>query len=101
VTTLAETLAQDRRGIILRVLVDQGDFALNEGVLQDALDSVGHKVARDLVRDDLSWLQRHGLVSIVELKGGDLWVANLTKRGEEVAQGRERVPGVKRASPKE
>lgn len=100
-TTLAETLAEDRRGVILRILVDQGDFSLNEGVLQDALDRVGHKVARDLIRDDLAWLQRHGLASVAELNGGSLWIANLTKRGEEVAQGRERVPGVKRSSPKE
>ena len=100
-TTLAQTLAEDRRGIILRVLADQGDFALNEGVLQDALERFGHKVAQDMVRDDLSWLKDHGLLSVAELSGGALWIANLTKRGEDVAAGRAKVPGVKRPSPKE
>lgn len=99
-TTLAEKLAEDRRSIILRVLSDQGDFALNDGVLQDALDRFAHHVSRDLIHDDLSWLQDHGLVSCETLKTG-LWVASLTKRGEECAQGRIRVPGVKRAGPKE
>lgn len=99
-TTLAEKLAEDRRGILLRVLVDQGDFALNDGVLQDALDRFGHHVGIDMVRDDLSWLQDHGLIACETMKTG-MWIANLTKRGEECAQGRVRVPGVKRPGPKE
>lgn len=95
---LAETLAQDRRGIILRVLLDQGDYALNDGVLQDALERLGHSVGRDLVRDDLAWLERHGLVNVS--KAGSCWIASLTIRGDDVATGRERVPGVRRPSPR-
>lgn len=98
--SLSEKLAEDRRGILLRILVDQGDFALNDGVLQDALDRFGHHVSTDVVRADLAWLQDVGLVKCDTLATG-MWIANLTKRGEECAQGRVRVPGVKRASPKE
>jgi hypothetical protein len=100
-TTLGAVLTEDRRGIILRVLHDQGGFSLNEGVLQDALDRLGHKVGRDIVRDDISWLRDHELLQIAELQGGRLWTVTLTQRGEDVATGRTRVPGVKRPAPTE
>jgi hypothetical protein len=53
------------------------------------------------VRADLSWLQDVGLVRCEILANGSLWMATLTKRGEECADGRVKVPGVKRAGPKE
>lgn len=96
---LAATLAEDRRGIILRVLADQGDYALNEGVLQDALDRYGHRVGRDMVRDDMMWLADHGLVTIEEV--AKLKIASLTQRGSDVATGRARCEGVKRPEPRE
>lgn len=103
--SLADVLAADRRGIILRVLHDQGDFGLNDGVIQDALDLSGHKVSRDVVRTELSWLEEQGFVHIDKLqtsfdKATGLWVANLTQRGEEIATGRSKNPGVKRPPPK-
>lgn len=97
---LAVTLAEDRRGVLLRVLLDQGDFALNDGVLQGALETFGHRVSRDTVRADLAWLEEQALVSLAKLHGDTLWIANLSRRGEDVATGRAIVPGVKRPSPR-
>lgn len=103
--SLADLLSADRRGIILRVLHDQGDFGLNDGVIQDALDLSGHKVSRDVVRTELTWLKEQGFVAIDELavsfdKTSDLWLVNLTQRGSEIATGRSKNPGVKRPPPK-
>lgn len=100
-TTLAETIAQSRRGEILRLILEDGQFGLNERVIQDCLVHVGHNVAIDLVKDDLHWLARHGLLNLAELKGAGLTLANITRRGEDVALGREVIPGVKRPPPKE
>lgn len=95
---LGKVLAEDRRGIILRVLSDQGDYALNDGVLQDALERSGHRVSRDVVRGDLGWLSELELVAIEDVRG--LWIASLTARGEDVARGRAVVAGIKRPSPR-
>lgn len=88
---------EDRRGAILRILVDQTSYGANDGVLQLALDRVGHKTSRDTIRVDLSWLQEQGLVQVVEEH--TVWVATITTLGEDVATGRTKVPGVKRPSP--
>lgn len=93
----AGTLREDRRGQVLRILHDQPSFALNDGVLQDALGRLGHKVARDIVRDDLEWLSERGLVQV---ERAAVWIASLTQRGEDVAAGRSRAPGVKRPDPR-
>lgn len=96
-TSYSESLREDRRGQVLRVLQDQPSFALNDGVLQDALGRLGHNVARDIVRDDLEWLSERGLVQI---ERSAVWIATLTQRGEDVAAGRARSPGVKRPDPR-
>ncbi len=89
-----DILTQDQRLVILRSLNDtQGE--LNESVLQDCLDAYGHKVSRDKVRVQLCWLEEQQLVRLEPLRGGFL-VAHLTGRGQDVADGRARVPGVKK-----
>lgn len=89
-----DILTQDQRLVILRSLNDtQGE--LNESVLQDCLDAYGHKVSRDKVRVQLGWLEEQQLVRLETLRGGFL-VARLTGRGQDVADGRARVPGVKK-----
>lgn len=94
---LAETIAQERRGIILRALADQDTFALSDTSLQVIFDRRRDPVGLDLIHDYLAWLARHGLVSTTsEHVGREMVLATLTARGEDVARGRERVPGVKR-----
>lgn len=93
---LSEVLASDRRLVILRSLSDQS-YSLNDSVLQTVLEQFGHRVTRDQVRGDISWLEEQGLVT-VETVGGYVMVATLTERGGEVATGRARHPGVKRPS---
>lgn len=98
---LSQLLVADRRLCILRFLSEDRDYTLNESLIQDVLDLVGHAVTRDLIRTDLAWLKEQGLVTIRHEMPGtkELLVATLTERGGDVATGRASVPGIKRPGP--
>ncbi|MGA5655250.1 ArsR family transcriptional regulator [Rahnella contaminans] len=86
-------LESDRRLVILRSLIDCGNEA-NESVLQSCLETYGHKVSRDETRTHMSWLAEQGLISLEDVCG--CLIGNLTGRGQDVAEGRTTVPGVKK-----
>lgn len=88
-----DILTEDRRLVILRSLLDCNSEA-NESILQDCLDAYGHNVSRDLVRGLIDWLAEQNLVTVESLRG--FYVVTLTGRGQDVAEGRARVSGVKR-----
>jgi hypothetical protein len=90
----AEVLAQDRRLVILRLLAEDLDRKLNTSILQDALDMVGHGCSRDCVETECAWLHEQGLVEAEAV--GPVTVVRLTGRGQDVAEGKATVPGVKR-----
>ncbi|WP_149451639.1 VpaChn25_0724 family phage protein [Escherichia albertii] len=92
-----DILTQDRRLVILRSLMDCNNEA-NESILQDCLDAYGHNVSRDVVRDQIDWLAEQQLVTVENLRG--FYVVTLTSRGQDVAEGRARVSGVKRPRPR-
>ena len=89
-----ELLSQDRRLVILRFLNEDADRTLNTSILQDALDQIGHGCSRDCVETECAWLAEQGLVSVDRV--GPVTVVRLTGRGQDVAEGRATVPGVKR-----
>lgn len=89
---------EDRRLVILRFLEEEPDYRMNVSLLQDALDLMGHKVGRDVILADGSFLADIGLITVEYV--GDVQLFKLTSRGADVAQGRTKVPGVKRPSPK-
>ncbi len=91
--SLRDLLEEDRRLVILRSLVDVGGEA-NESILNDCLDAYGHRVSRDQVRAQLAWLQEQGVVTIETV--GSYMVASLTGRGQDAAEGRCVVPGIKK-----
>ena len=90
----AEFLREDQRLVILRVLVDMPTYTANSSVLYKLLGTYGHSPSRDQVKTELRWLEEQGLVTIDDIS--DVLVARLTERGQDVAQGRAFVPGVKR-----
>jgi hypothetical protein len=100
--SLQELMNEDRRLVILRCLSEAHDYALNETLIERLLARLRlGAVGRDLVRGHLAWLEMQGLVSLDKLEfhaTKDLWVAQLTKQGQEVAQGLP-WPGVARPSP--
>lgn len=88
-----DILTEDRRLVILRSLLDCNNEA-NESILQDCLDAYGHNVSRDVVRGQIDWLAEQNLVTVENLSG--FYVVTLTGRGQDVAEGRAKVSGVKR-----
>ncbi|HHD7227343.1 TPA: ArsR family transcriptional regulator [Citrobacter koseri] len=88
-----DILTEDRRLVILRSLLDCNNEA-NESILQDCLDAYGHNVSRDVVRGQIDWLAEQNLVTVENLSG--FYVVTLTGRGQDVAEGRAKISGVKR-----
>ena len=88
-----DILTEDRRLVILRSLMDCNNEA-NESILNDCLDAYGHNVSRDVVRTQINWLQEQGPVTVEDLH--DCVTVTITGRGQDVAEGRTRVPGVKK-----
>ncbi|EOV4166907.1 ArsR family transcriptional regulator [Yersinia enterocolitica] len=90
---MRDILDSDQRLVILRSLLECGESA-NESVLQTCLEAYGHRLSRDSVRTHLSWLNEQRLVSLTDVAG--CFVARITGRGEDVANGLAFVPGVKK-----
>ncbi|HEC8255122.1 TPA: ArsR family transcriptional regulator [Salmonella enterica subsp. enterica serovar Montevideo] len=88
-----DILTEDRRLVILRSLLDCNNEA-NESIIQACLDAYGHNVSRDVVRGQIDWLSEQNLVTVENLSG--FYVVTLTGRGQDVAEGRAKVSGVKR-----
>jgi len=93
-----QILQEDQRLVILRSLDDMQGYSANDSILQTVLEQYGHGISRDQVRTHINWLEEQGLI-IVE-SAGETLVATLSTRGVDVAQGRAKVTGVKRPSPK-
>jgi metal-dependent HD superfamily phosphatase/phosphodiesterase len=93
-----QAFSEDRRLAILRFLAEDKGYSLNTSVLQDALCAIGHSVSRDEVETQAAWLCEQGLVEVGRV--GPVNVVKLTGRGADVAEGRARVPGVKRPAPR-
>ena len=99
--SLTEVLTKDRRLVILRTLSEVEAYSSNEGVLRQALHHIGHpEASKDLIRADLEFMARHGLLRIEKLPmpSGELWVAHLLDDGLSVASGRPHE-GVARRTP--
>lgn len=90
----AQTLTEDRRLVILRVLCEMPTYKANSSVIYTLLSSWGHSPSRDQVKSDLRWLEEQQLVEVEEV--ATVFLATLTERGQDVAAGRAVVPGVKR-----
>lgn len=90
-------LSGDRRRIILDALQTDADYEHSEEVLGVILEYFSHRVSREVLRADLDWLADRRLVAL-SMRDTVLSV-RLTRRGEDVALGREIVPGVSRAHP--
>lgn len=98
-TTFAQKLAEDRRLVILRCLSEVPGYSANEMVLRTALDHYGHRISRDVLRQDIQFLKDHTLVRVEPLhppSGGELWLLHLLPAGEDVAHGRANHYGIAR-----
>ncbi|TWC74415.1 hypothetical protein FBY10_101105 [Pseudomonas sp. SJZ103] len=93
-TPYSDFIRQDVRLVLLRLLVEMTAYRANSSVLTMALDSYGHSLSRDQVKTELHWLAEQGALSLQDV--GPVMVATLSERGQDIAAGRARVPGIKR-----
>lgn len=93
-THFAEFLREDIRLVILRLLSEMVTYRANSSVLTMALDNYGHTLSRDQVKTELYWLAEQSALTLSDV--GPVLVATLTERGQDIAAGRARVPGIKR-----
>lgn len=91
---MSDFITEDQRLVILRSLADYNG-ELGESVLQDCLEDYGHRVSRDVVHAQMAWLAETGLIRLRTLING-YFIAELTGRGQDVAEGRASTPGVKK-----
>lgn len=95
--SFSDVETEDRRLVVLRMLAGCNDYTANEFVLLEQLGQFGHRVSRDRLLADLAWLDEQGLIVAQQPSG--VWVSTITQRGDDVAQARATVPGVKRPRP--
>lgn len=92
--SFSDYLRKDVRLVMLRVLSETPGFRSNSSVLVNLLDRFGHVITRDQAKTEVRWLSEQGLVTIEE--AGSVLVAELTERGQDVAEGRAVVDGIAR-----
>lgn len=93
-THYSEFLREDIRLVMLRLLSEMVGYRANSSVLAMGLDKYGHALSRDQVKTELHWLAEQGALTVTDV--GPVLVATLTERGQDIAAGRARVPGIKR-----
>jgi repressor of nif and glnA expression len=99
--SLNQIVTEESRRDILQMLEQDADYSHNENIIQMGLERLGHNFTIDRVRTELRWLQEQGLLEIDDLGDtlGDMLVAKLTRRGQDIAKGRGRVDGIARLRP--
>ncbi len=83
-----------RRSDILIMLLQDSDYSINDGLLQEMLDLQGDGVSSDKLATELAWLAEQTLISLKPLPG--CTVVTLRRRGVDVAKGSAVVPGIAR-----
>ena len=95
---MINVITADQRLALLQALVACNNDA-NQNILQTCLAQYGHNISMDLVRNHMLWLEEQGLVRINRLDTDRLFVATITQRGLDVANGVSVVDGVKKPNP--
>ncbi|UNM95680.1 ArsR family transcriptional regulator [Ignatzschineria rhizosphaerae] len=90
---LQEVTNEDQRFLMLLSLVHMS-FEGNDSMIKDALYAYGHRISSSDIKEHLLWLEGMGLVELSKV--GPYTKAKLTQKGQDVAEGRERVNGVRR-----
>ena len=90
----AQVVTEHERLVMLRLLDELPSYTSNSSLLASLLNQYGLQPSRDKVKTEIHWLTEQGLVTLETVD--DILIVKLTARGSDVAQGKTRVPGVKR-----
>ena len=91
---LQKVIAEHHRLSILLALGAVPGLKTNDSMLSCSCAEFGHTISQDAMRNHLSWLNEQGLITL-ETKG-PYYLAELTGRGQDVAEGISTCPGVKK-----
>ncbi len=91
-TDFANHIDEDCRLVILRALEDQHDGRLNESLLEQALENLGHRVTRERVRRYMQDLEEAGAIAIQ--KFADVFIGEINKRGQDHLERALKIEGV-------
>lgn len=100
-TDYRQTVIEDLRLVVLRVLSKTDGNRANTSILQTAVNHVGHDATRDQVDTECRHLEQLGAVAIEDLGGTGgppVLVVTLTQRGEDHVARRVQLAGVNRPS---
>ena len=89
-------LKEEMRLVLLRLLNELPSYRGNSSTLHSGLNHLGLSFSRDQVKTELYWLKEQGCIA-VELDE-DVMVVKLLTRGQDVALGHAKVPGIQRPS---
>lgn len=92
--SMQEVMNEHERLAILLALAAMPGYSTNDSIVQEVCARYGNDMSRDKVKTQLSWLQEQGCVTTEPV--GRYVKASLTERGQDVAEGRARIPGIKR-----
>ena len=90
---------EEQRLAILQTLHAAPDYLLPEPLLRQALAGRGHPLAADTLVAHLAWLEERPDAPVIRLAGEQVRLVRLTLRGEDLALGRTREPGIARPAP--
>lgn len=93
-----EHMRKDARLIILRALADETDYRLNETLIEAALETFGHRVTRESLRNELRWLESDAS-AIALTEAGSVFVATITQTGLDHVNRKRVLEGVARPRP--
>ena len=85
------------RLLILQELQKAPAYTHNAYTLKKLLQQHGEAASTDTLKTQLQWLHEQGLVLV---KQEAIWIATLTARGDDVANGLSHVPNVARPEPR-
>jgi len=92
---IEEAERDHRRLLILELLIRSEKRNVSDRVLSAVLRDMGWETARDVLRGELLWLQRQGLVTLKHIET-EIWSVYLTERGDMCGRGETQEPGVAR-----
>ena len=95
--TYSDFMIEALRLLILQELQKAPAYTHHELTLKKLLQQHGEAVSSDTLKTQLQWLHEQGLVLV---KHNEVWIATLTARGDDVANGLSHVPNVARPEPR-
>lgn len=95
---MSNFISQEARLIILKELLGQPGYSLNNAMLQAVLETFGINRSRDWLNDELRWLQEIGAITVRE--AGTVRIAVLADKGRDHVEHRIVIDGIKRPGPR-